>query len=211
MPAADPDRGHTTATQNTENPDTDTDSNGMSAAGRSEQLSNLDRTAVGSQPNVGHGLVHRPRMRFTHRGRRISAHAVQHAVTTPRRGWNRNEARELLFTLLDQMHQDSPPALERRVYFRLLFGSGTRLTLGGKGGYNLARVVSACRAEGEDPLTWLHSQILGRDNDIHDRDPIVGVDLVCWQRPTRTRPNTAETPKNAATDNNTGRAVEDQP
>lgn len=208
MPATDPDRGQAAATRNAGNPDTDR--NGTEGAARPEQLSDLDMTAVGSQPNVGHGLVHRPRMRFTHRGRLISAHAVQHAVTTPRRGWNRNEARELLFNLLDQMHQDSPPSLERRVYFRLLLGSGARLTLGGKGGYSLARVVSACRAEGEDPLTWLHSQILGRDNDLYDRDPIVGVDLVCWQRPTRTRPDSAETSKNAATVDNTDRAVEDQ-
>lgn len=208
MPATDPHRGHTAPIRQTG--DSTTDGDRTDAAGPSEHLSNLDMTAVGSQPNVGHGLVHRPRMRFTHRGRRLSTHAVQHAVTTPRRGWNRNEARELLFTLLAQMHQDSPTALERRVYFRVLLGSGALLTLGGKGGYNLARVVSACRAEGEDPLTWLHSQILGRDNDTHDRDPIIGVDLVCWQRPTRNQPATAKTLKNEATDDSTGPAVEDR-
>lgn len=198
MPATDQGHGQTVTSPAGDNPGTGRD--GIAAAARSEQLSDLDMSAVGSQPNVGHGLVHRPRMRFTHRGRRIGDHAVQHAVTTPRRGWNRNEARELLFTLLDRMQQDSAPDLERRVYFRLLLGSGTLLTLGGKGGYSLARTVSACRAEGEDPLAWLHSQILGRNNDLHDRDPIVGVDLVCWQRPTHSRPDTAGTPTITATD-----------
>lgn len=139
-------------------------------------------TAEGTQPPVQASIELRPRMRFRHRTRRLSPHAVQHAVSMPRRGWYRNEAGELIYRILRTSGEQMPGHLQGRVYFHLLLVSDTVLTVGRKGGYALDRVLSACRSEGEDPLVWLHSQILGRDDGVHDRDLIVGVDMIIWAR-----------------------------
>lgn len=103
-----------------------------------------------------------------------------HTVTAPRRGPNREKARRTILTLLERARSQ-----QHRVTFTVTFTDGTRLRLGGKGGYDPDRALTQCRIEADDPFAWLKDQLAGR-NPAAAGTVIVGVDLDTWPPPAST-------------------------
>lgn len=98
-----------------------------------------------------------------------------HTVTAPRRGPNRQRARQAILALLRRAQ-----ARQHRVGFVVTFSNNTRLRLGSKGGYDPARALLGCRAEQDDPYRWLHDQLQDRLSE--GRPVIIGVDLDTWPK-----------------------------
>lgn len=102
----------------------------------------------------------------------------RHTVTMPRRGPNRERARETIMKLLSRGQ-----VMNQRVAFMIAYLDGSRYLLGGKGGYDPARALTQCRIEQDDPLAWLHEQL--HDQREHrrseqTRQAIVEVHLLTW-------------------------------
>ena len=117
----------------------------------------------------------RPRNRF-----RVVSHAAvggreHHTITAPRRGENRERARQAILKLLARA-----AGLGCRVSFTVTTVDGSRWRLGSKGGYDPARALDACRIEREDPYAWLADQLHGR---LPAGAVIIGVDLDSWPAP----------------------------
>lgn len=91
---------------------------------------------------------------------RVTSHATptgreHHTVTAPRRGPNRERARQAILSLLRRAQ-----ARQHRVAFTVSFSDHSRLRLGSKGGYDPARALLGCSTEQNDPYRWLHEQLL---------------------------------------------------
>lgn len=102
----------------------------------------------------------------------------RHTVTMPRRGPNRELARETIMKLLGRSQ-----ALHQRVSFVVTYLDGSQYLLGGKGGYDPARALTMCRIEQDDPISWLHDQLHDqREHRRSDqtRNAIVEVHLLTW-------------------------------
>ena len=108
---------------------------------------------------------------------RVVSHASaagreHHTITAPRRGANRERARQSIMKLLARAaHQG------HRVAFTVTTADSARWRLGSKGGYDPARALTACEIEGEDPYAWFADQLHGR---ITVGAVIIGVDLDTW-------------------------------
>jgi hypothetical protein len=97
-----------------------------------------------------------------------------HTVTAPRRGPNRERARQAIMSLLRRAG-----AMEHRVAFAVTFTDGSQLRLGSKGGYDPDRVLTQCRIERDDPYAWLKDQLAGRYPST-PKISIIGVDIDTW-------------------------------
>lgn len=106
------------------------------------------------------------RGRYGVRSRQSSDGVEVHTVTVPRSGPGREKGRGALLVVLER-------AVERgaRVAFRVwVKGHDEPVALGGKGGYEPARVLADVRGALGDPFEWLASQLVGRLG----RDPAAG-------------------------------------
>ena len=114
----------------------------------------------------------RARNRFT-----VVSHAApsgneHHTVTAPRRGDNRERARQAIMALLRRADDHG-----HRVAFTVTCLDQARLRLGSKGGYDPARALQGCQLEQDDPYAWLAEQLHGR---LAPQAVIIGVDLDTW-------------------------------
>lgn len=110
---------------------------------------------------------------------RVVSHAAgsgreHHTVTAPRRGPNRERARDAIVKLLRRAE-----AMHHRVTFTVTTADGLQLSLGSKGGYDPARALQGCQIERDDPYAWLRGQLHGRIGP----ELIIGVDLDTWPAP----------------------------
>jgi hypothetical protein len=95
-----------------------------------------------------------------------------HTITAPRRGANRERARQAIMKLLARAAHNG-----HRVAFTITTADAMRWRLGAKGGYDPARALTACQIEREDPYAWLADQLHGR---LPAGSVIIGVDLDEW-------------------------------
>lgn len=100
-----------------------------------------------------------------------------HTVTMPRRGINRERARETIMRLLARAE-----AQHHRVAFVITYRDGTQLTLGSKGGYDPARAQMQSRIEQDDPIAWIAGQLHDQRPD-QRADAIMGIDIDAWPAP----------------------------
>jgi len=115
-------------------------------------------------------------MRFTAHSRRDPRDGRElHTVTTPRSGPGREKARGALLEILER----SAGHDGHRVAFRVFIDpDAPPVTVGGKGGYDPARALAACRAELGDPFAWLVSQLAGRLDPVPAAGAITRVDVL---------------------------------
>ena len=111
---------------------------------------------------------------------RIVSHAAaggreHHTITAPRRGDNRQRARQTIMKLLARAAH-----LGHRVSFTITTADSNQWRLGSKGGYDPARALTGCKLEREDPYAWLADQLHGR---LPAGAVIIGVDLDTWPPP----------------------------
>lgn len=105
----------------------------------------------------------------------------RHTVTMPRRGPNRERARETIMKLLSRGHK-----LDQRVAFVITYLDGSQYMLGGKGGYDPDRALTQCEIEQDDPIAWLHEQLydqLEQRKSQQTRHEIVQIHLLMWPTP----------------------------
>ena len=117
----------------------------------------------------------RPRNRFQVVSHAAAGGREHHTITAPRRGENRERARQAILKLLARAAGHGC-----RVSFTVTTVDGSRWRLGSKGGYDPARALEGCRLEREDPYAWLADQLHGR---LPVGAVIIGVDLDTWPAP----------------------------
>jgi hypothetical protein len=98
-------------------------------------------------------------------------------VTAPRRGPNRERARQAILSMLRRAR-----AHQHRVGFTVAFADRSRLRLGVKAGYDPDRVLVQCHIEQDDPYAWLKDQLAHRYPTAAGTT-IVGVDVDTWPAP----------------------------